>query len=193
MGVKARENPFSTRNIEAIRFRRYGNGIDQLLEIAGQVKYRGAIVGPHGAGKTTLMEEMAKRLAEKGFAIKKLFVNDTNKLSRQDRKLFTGNVKESEIVLLDGADEFGPVAWRQFKRTVIGTGAGLIITTHKRGMLETIIECSTDAELLAEIVEELLGGRVFVERDVIDAVFESHGGNIRNCLWQLYDMWAETG
>jgi hypothetical protein len=62
---------------------------------------------------------------------------------------------------------------------------GLVITSHRPGLLATLFECETTPELLAGIVRELAG-------DGVDAgeLHARHAGNVRNALRELYDRWA---
>ncbi len=62
---------------------------------------------------------------------------------------------------------------------------GLVITSHRPGLLPTLYECETSPELLAGIVEELAGEELDSEE-----VLARHRGNIRDALRELYDRWA---
>jgi hypothetical protein len=62
---------------------------------------------------------------------------------------------------------------------------GLVITSHRPGLLPTLFECTTSPELLAEIVGELSGADLEAGE-----LYERHRGNVRDALRELYDRWA---
>jgi hypothetical protein len=85
---------------------------------------------------------------------------------------------------LDGAEQLGRVGWWSFLRKA-RRARGLVITSHRAGLLPTLVECETSAPLLREIVECLHPGR-----PAIDLLFDRHGGNVREALRELYDLHA---
>ena len=62
---------------------------------------------------------------------------------------------------------------------------GLVITSHRCGLLPTLVECETSAPLLREIVETLHPGQ-----PEVDLLFDRHRGNVREALRELYDFHA---
>ena len=62
---------------------------------------------------------------------------------------------------------------------------GLVITSHRPGLLPTLFECETSPELLAGIVGELAGSEVEAGE-----LWARHRGNVRDALRELYDQWA---
>jgi hypothetical protein len=70
---------------------------------------------------------------------------------------------------------------------------GLVITTHRLGMMNTLVESSTSERLLAEIVGELIGDPKAAPEDLVREIYRRCNGNIRNCLWEMYDIWVMEG
>ena len=64
---------------------------------------RCAITGPHGHGKTTLMEDIMKRLIAEDQPVKHLRLNLTLKNQRL-LWLFRRKLNNEDVVLLDGAE-----------------------------------------------------------------------------------------
>jgi energy-coupling factor transporter ATP-binding protein EcfA2 len=153
--VKARENPFeSERIIATIRYTCAAGSIATLIERLAALRYRAAIVGPHGAGKTTLLEDLARALEERGFRITLL------RLAAEDRRLpdswpaSAGELGARDIVCLDGAEQLSRGAWLSF-RWRARHAAGLIVTSHRRGRLPLLVQCTTSPDLLDRIVRRL--------------------------------------
>jgi hypothetical protein len=196
--MRARDNPFATDRVLSIRYTLAGDTWSTLLARLERLRYRAAIIGPHGAGKTTLLEDLGARLAARGFRVKPL------RLDCHDRTFsatflvrFFRGLAPSDIILLDGAEQLGPRAWRDFYRRA-ACAAGLIVTTHRRGPLPTLVECRTDAPLLDELVARLLGAvppdrLASIQRQLpsTDELYVRHRGNIRTALRELYDCCAE--
>src|SRR5437868_15544127 len=70
--VKARDNPFAADRVLRVRYRPQGWTWEQLLARLEQLDYRGAIVGPEGRGKTTLLEDLGERLKGRGHNVRHL-------------------------------------------------------------------------------------------------------------------------
>jgi GTPase SAR1 family protein len=194
--MKARENPFRSECVEAVGYRFVDGGSwHGLMGRLGELEYRAAIVGPDGSGKSTLLDELAPRLVDQGFSVKRLFLNDESPrpalaaLSDEasDDEASDSEVSDKGIVLFDGADLLGRLEWGRFKRAT-KRAAGLIITSHRPGLLPTVIECRTTPEVFEEIVAELLNGRQ--ECLPHKNLYEKHNGNVRDMLRELYDIYA---
>lgn len=183
--MRARENPFRTERVLAVRYRPQSATWDDLLARLESLRWRGAIVGPHGSGKTTLLEDLAPRLRDRGFATRLLRLDD---LSPSLPGGALDCLGPREIVLLDGGEVMGARAWRSFVGQTRGAG-GMVATLHRAGRLPTWVECAPTPELLDEIVRDL-GGATLAAR--APALFAAHRGNLRDALRALYDLCANT-
>ncbi|MBN2133583.1 MAG: hypothetical protein JW741_29045 [Sedimentisphaerales bacterium] len=188
--MKARDNPFTVERLHAIRYRTAETTFEEILSRLDEMNYRAAIVGPEGSGKTTLLGNLQDALAQQGFKTWMFFVNDTAPLDGPGcRKLLT-DVAPDEIVLLDGADAVGRSSWSLFRHRTANHAAGLIITSHRPGLLPTLVKCATTPALLAEIVNELKPPGRTLAPSFLDDLYNRHAGNLRDCLRELYDLYA---
>ena len=76
--MRARDNPFRTDRVLAVRYRLDQGTFDGLLDRLDALGRRAAIVGPKGSGKTTLLEDLAPRLRDRGFTVRELRLNEEN-------------------------------------------------------------------------------------------------------------------
>ena len=188
--MRARDNPFKTDRVLGVRYRLRGETWEGLLGRLKGLDYRAAIIGPDGAGKTTLLEDLEPTLAGLGFRVRSLRLDRETRVFPRGflRKLFAG-LDRRDLLLFDGADVMSRFSWQRFKARSKKAG-GLVITSHRRGMLPTLIECATSPELLAEIIAELTGGpptpRVSTEK-----LYAKHNGNLRDALREMYDAYAD--
>lgn len=190
--MKARDNPFRTGRVLGVRYRMSGETLEDLLDRLKQLDYRGAIVGPKGTGKTTLLEDLEPALAAIGFNVVRLRLDDrTRSFPRVFLKRFFSELSKRDVILFDGAEQMSWLEWRRFKLRST-RAVGLVITSHHRGMLPTLRECATSPELLDEIITELLGGAPAAIRDAIVDLHRKHNGNLRDALREMYDLAALT-
>lgn len=186
--MKARENPFASDRVIAIRYSCPGAGIETLIKRLAALNYRAAIVGPHGAGKTTLLEDLAQVLQDRGFRVRFL------RLATDDRRLPADwpsqavHLGPRDIVCLDGAEQLSGIQWLWFRRRARRAG-GLIVTSHAKGRLPLLIECTTSADLLEGIVRRLSPAAAAGAPSSAD-LFRRHQGNLRDALRELYDFHA---
>jgi hypothetical protein len=182
---RARDNPFAVQRVLEIRYRlTTGLTWEDLLERLASLNWRAAIVGPHGSGKTTLLEDLAPRIEACGFRVRTISLREAHpRLDPADRAVLR-SLGPQDVLLLDGAEQLGWFSWMLVRLRARRAG-GLVITSHRPGLLPTLVECETSPELLAEIVGELAGGEVDFEE-----LHARHGGNLRDALRELYDRWA---
>ena len=185
--MRARDNPFRTEQVLRVRYRLASGTWDGLLDRFDALGRRAAIVGPQGSGKTTLLEDLAPRLRSRGFGVRELRLDtETPRFEPGVLDRFFASLESRDVILFDGAEQLGFLAWSRFERRA-RAAAGLAITVHRPGRLSTLLETSTSPELLDDLVEEILGDRA-PERT--RGLFEKHGGNLRDALRELYDQFA---
>lgn len=177
--MRARDNPFASDRVERLRFR-LPDGLtwDELLQRLAALRFRAALVGPHGRGKTTLLEELAPRLTARGFRVRTVTLRQDER--RVDWKRLR-SLGPDDILFLDGAELLGRLGWLRVRLSCRRAG-GLIVTSHLPGLLPTLLECKTTPELLAGLVRELTG-----EQLETGELFAQHGGNVRMAFWEMYD------
>jgi hypothetical protein len=181
--TRARDNPFCTNRVLAVRYRPQGWTWLQLYARLEAMNYCGAIVGPKGSGKTTLLEDLRDHFESTGRPCRLI------RLSRDRRRVPASSllrIAEGELVLLDGAEQLNFMSWARFRNRALDCAAGLVITTHTPGRLPTLLETFTSPALLDSIVADLLPtSRPSPER--VRDLFTRHRGNLRDALRELYD------
>lgn len=189
--MKARDNPFATHRILQARYRLQNYSWNELLARLENLHFRAAIVGPEGVGKTTLLEDLAPHLKRRGFAIINLRLDlEKRNFSRDEWNQLWRDVSTQKVILFDGAEQMPRWKWELFKKKSRAAG-GLIITSHRAGMLPTLLNCSTSPQLLDELIEEIAPHEAAKLKDKTAALFHKHDGNLRHCLRELYDIYAD--
>ena len=189
----ARLNPFAAGRVEALDYR-FPEGLDwpTFLDRLEELGFRAALVGPEGRGKTSLLEQLGERLEARGFTPRRATLRrGQRRLPRTERRRLLGDPGPRDVLLIDGVQELSRWSWWRLRRRS-RKAAGLVITSHREGGLPTLLRCETSPELLEELVAELLGAEDRDDLAALDlpALYERHGGNVREALWELYDRWA---
>jgi hypothetical protein len=186
--MKARENPFATDRILRVRYRPQEMTWDQILARLASLRYRAAIVGPHGSGKTTLLEDLEPLLLAQGFELRRARLDtESPRLARSQWRQLTSRLTDRHIILFDGAELMPRLLWPLFRWPARHAG-GLIVTSHRPGLLPTLIETTTSPRLLSQIVTDILP----CPDPSLDAgaLYRRHAGNLREALRELYDSYA---
>ena len=185
----ARDNPFAVHRVLRVRYRMPEGGWDSLLARLEALGHRGAIVGLHGRGKTTLLEDFAEKLRSRGLRVRSIRIpGGARELSAdQERSLAEWNA--GELLALDSAGALSYRAWRRVRQAT-RSAAGLVVTFHRPALLPTLVELRTTPGLLADIVCELAGRDLAARLPPADELFARHAGNLRAALRELYDYCA---
>ncbi|MCG6158084.1 hypothetical protein [Rubinisphaera margarita] len=186
----ARFNPFATEHLVKIRYQFETDSLEGLIGQLDAMNRRAALVGPEGHGKTTLQREIAAHYESRGVTVHWI------RLTRDRRVLPTGAIPElrrilkaDDLLCVDGAEQMNWWTWRKLIRS-LPAETGCLITTHQPGLLPTLRQCETTPELLDRIVAELLRSGFPDWKIPTKDVFARHRGDLRLCLFELYDAYA---
>jgi len=187
--MKARENPFATHRVERLLYRiPAGQDWASLLHRLQMQNLCGAIVGRHGTGKTTLLEQFQPHLKNLGFEPHLIQLrSDATMREKEALPEIIRKIERPGFILLDGAEQLSTRHWLRV-RSAAGNAAGFIVTVHRVSRLPILVECETSAGLLTELVHELSEEELSHARAT--DLYTRHFGNIRDCLRELYDEWA---
>jgi hypothetical protein len=189
--MKARDNPFAVDRLDRLRFRLLDDSWNTLVRRLERLDFRASVVGPHGSGKTMLLGELAPRLQATGHPVKRLRLNEQQPtFSRICLQELWRNLTPADIIVLDGAEQLSRIAWWRFRRRC-RVARGLIVSSHRPGLLPTLIECRTNRELLLDLLQELLGGQDLAVCGEAERLYDRHHGNIREVWRALYDQCAD--
>jgi len=188
--MRARDNPFATARLEELPFE-FPDGMswEVLLQRIVSLDYRGAIVGPKGSGKTTLLNELQAELVERGFIpIRARLDKQHQHFSPEFWQEFSSQITSRNAVLLDGAEQLDARTWKRFLREA-SPASGVIITSHRSGLLPTLVECRTSAALFRRLVGHLVEPPT-LDGLPLDQIYAKYQGNVRSALLELYDHFA---
>jgi hypothetical protein len=194
--VRPRDNPFSVQRLARLEVRLQGADWATLETRLAALGHRAALVAPEGHGKSRLLVAFAARLAARGHHPRHLQLRSGQRwLRRSHWRTLLADPGANDFWLVDGAEQLSPLAWH-WLRWRARAAAGLVITSHRAGLLPTWWEPRTSPELLAELVAELLaatageGAGALPTLPDLDRLWADYGGDLRAALLALYDHCA---
>lgn len=194
------DNPFATcwTRPGAIPFRfADGQSTERLVERFAAANWRGAIIGPHGGGKSTLLETLKLALIAAGHSISSITLRNgqrrlPHRLIDHARPGPADNYAGGRrfIVIVDGYEQ---LSWLERLR-LIGEcrrrHLGLLITSHAATCLPTLIRLTPSRQLIEQLVRELCDQvSTHIAAEEVAASHACHGSNVREIFFDLYDRY----
>jgi hypothetical protein len=187
-------NPFSTRFIRpgAIPFIfPDGQSAALLVDRLRDFQWRAQLIGPHGSGKSTLLAALIPALESVG---REVLAIDLHQGQRRLPNLAAGTLSAATLLVIDGYEQLSWWSRRRVKGLCRRTGAGLLVTAHTDLGLPTLYSTEPSQTLAQAVVARLLaGGDRRITSDDISTAFAASGGNIRETLFRLYDIYHQRG
>ena len=138
----ARNNPFAVHRVLRVRYRMPDGGWELLLARLAALGYRGAIVGLHGRGKTTLLEDLGEKLRSRGRRVTFIRIPGGARELSRDQERVLAELPAGELLALDSAGGLSSRAWRRV-RGAARSAAGLVVTSHGPAPLPLLVELRT--------------------------------------------------
>jgi hypothetical protein len=186
------DNPFSTRCVRpgAIAYRfPAGCSADKLVDRLQANGWRGQIVGPHGSGKSTLLAALIEAIRKRGRAVLLIELHDGQRRLPKQSRLSLRSTADA-LVIVDGYEQLSHFSRMRLKRLCAKRGLGLLVTAHADVGFPTLVATSTTVELAKRLATELLAGQEMpLCSGQFEEIFSRHRGNMREVLFELYDLY----
>jgi hypothetical protein len=184
------ENPFATRRTRpgAVPFVfPPKESADSLLERLRAQGWWGQIVGPHGTGKSTLLAALRPLLQAAGRQMAEIALHDGQR--RLPAEFWSGPWTSNTQVVIDGYEQLSQWARHRLKWRCRRLGCGLLVTGHAPLGLPEVFCTRADLDTARQVVERLAGtDSGTVNSQDLTERFQAHGGNLREVLFDLYDL-----
>ena len=187
-------NPFSTRFVRPGSFDyvfEEGEDAGRLVARLRAAAWQGEIVGPHGSGKSALLATLIPEIRRVGKIPLLVELHDgQRRLPANLSGLALNGLALNSVLIVDGYEQLGFGARFRlafFRRWCFRRrrGIGLLVTAHRSVGFCELYRTRPSVELAAKIVERLLAN---VPREDIQRAFDRRDGNIRETLFDLYDL-----
>jgi len=185
------DNPFNAQRMDALGYIEFEYVLSEVASRLERHGYRGAICGPHGCGKTAMLQALGDQLMEHGLTPLPLFINsDRNQALPADWRRTIRRAKQTDALLLDGYDllPMWARAWVWFASRRAGA---VVVTTHREVRFKTLARPTPSRILLKQLVEQL--APTLMDEIDTDRLFDQSGGNLREALRLAYDQFAAHG
>jgi hypothetical protein len=190
-------NPFATRCVRPgalpYCFPDGGNA-EQLIEQLKVNGWRGAIVGPHGTGKSTLLAELRPHIERAGWRVEMIALHDGQR--RLPVSFWAAIGREMQcFVIVDGFEQIGWWSRRRLLQACRRNEWGLLITAHRSDAiagLPVIYQTFGDLQIVQHLVDDLLpyhGGEI--QPSDVSTAFLAHQGNVRETMFALYELFEQ--
>ena len=185
-------NPFSVRWIDPRRVffeRLRGICLNQLmrqLEVEGGW---GQIVGPHGSGKTTLVNQLEIQLLQRSAPVVKVVLHRQG-WHRGFQQALSATRRSGTRLIVDGFEQLPRFAQWVLRWLCGWRGCGLLVTSHRDVQLPWLVRTKASLAWVQQIVSRLLQScpeNLILEEDVRTCYYRQEG-NLRETLVALYDL-----
>lgn len=213
--MRPRDNPFRVERLRALPYELPEGeswvGILERLDELTAAQGVAVVLGPEGRGKSTLVRELARRLAARGETVRTVTLRrGQRRLAAEqwdvlDRAVGVGVGDEDgdgDRVwwCVDGIEQVGAWHRSRLRRLAQARGARLLVTGHgplghplsfaSGSRWPILIRCETSPELLERLVGRLLGERDGVPLPPAEDLHHRHDGNLALALLEAYDRCA---
>lgn len=186
------DNPFSAICLRpgAIAFQfPPGRSAASLIERLETLGWRGQIVGPHGSGKSALVAVLIEALERSGRPVVLVELHDGQGRLPADL-VRTLESKSGTVLIVDGYEQLGFWSRRRLRRLCRRRKMALVVTAHASAGFPDLFRTAPGLPLACRIVEERLRDRsIEVTPDEIRQRYERHRGDLRELLFDLYDLY----
>ncbi len=185
-------NPFSTRFVRpgAIPFQfNQSENAHSLIERLQSNHWQGEIIGPHGTGKSTLLETLIPELENHGRSIVLLKLTAPQPALSWSQ-LLAGRWNANTQVIIDGYEQLGWLSRSilAFRRRL--TGAGMLVTAHQPAGFPKFYTTAVSEQLAISLVEQLTqSSEAKIAKEEVVQALQASRGNLRDTLFQLYDLY----
>ena len=192
-----RSNPFAVRCVRpgAAPYL-FPDGLDAaaLVRRFAALGWRGAVVGPHGSGKSTALASLAPALAAAGRTPWQVTLHDGRRTLpgeawRDLRGLTPG---DAVVAVIDGYEQLGWLARRRLRLLCWRRGHGLLVTAHGPVGLPVLLRTEVAPETARRVIDRLRpGGEAPSEADLARRL-QAWQGNFREVLFEMYDEYERS-
>lgn len=187
-------NPFSTRWVRpgAVAYR-FASGFDAEALVARlrDFGWRGAIVGPHGSGKSALLATLAPQVEQSGLIVRSVTLHDGQRRLPGDFA-WPACDEPRGVIVVDGYEQLGWIARWKLNSHCRRSGWGLLVTVHSCGAaaeFPVLYRASPNLATVERLIEEQLPPHDgLIQAGEIAAAFRDHHGNVRETFFSLYDL-----
>ena len=158
-----------------------------VAELARQ-QWRGAIIGPHGSGKSSLLAALRPALAAQSRAVVQQQLQSGQR-SLDWSALAWRDWTNHTLVIIDGYEQLSLWQCLLLRARCRQRSAGLLVTAHQPVRLPLLFATKPTLELALDIVQRLLpdSDDRITPSDVV-AAFTQKKGDLREMLLSLYDV-----
>lgn len=162
--------------------------LEGLLATLAETGWKGAIEGPHGTGKSALLSALAARLREAGKSVHIIELRDRQRYLPSE--FWDAEPVRETVLFVDGYEQLGRLSRYRLDRLCRRLELGLVVTSHTPVALPTLYRTSPDEDLAWQVVQRLMThGHSLVTREDVAAAFTRCGGNLREMLFEMYDLY----
>ncbi len=171
-----------------------GKSLQQLVDVLEANVWQGQITGGHGTGKSTLLAALTPAIEDRGRSVESIMLTAGQ---RHLPRNFFASLRRGAglgVAAVDGVEQLHPWNRLFLKRFCRAHGAGLVVASHRRADLPTLYETAVDEVRAWGVVQRLQNG--FPPRIAIEDLRQRlarHEGNLREALFDLYDLYEERG
>lgn len=189
--MRACDNPFAMSRIERVPYLMPDCDWEGIEKRLAKNRGRGALIGPHGHGKTTLLEAIAGQLTDRGYDVSFLRFNDVDRIISPERASLIASANHPRsAVMIDGAEVLPLHRWYRIRFALRHAGF-VIITAHTPGYLPALYECRTTPDTLHRVIQHVAPREAARIRNECGALHDRFNGNVREVLRHLYDRYAD--
>jgi hypothetical protein len=166
-----------------------GEDVQRLVGRLREQGWWGAVLGPHGSGKSALLATLVEDLERLPRRVLRVELHDgERRLPDHARRALTQDPPEQLVI--DGYEQLGRLARWRLRGNCRRRGLGLLVSAHRPVGLPELYRTRVDLDLAQRLVEHLQAGHEpRVAAADVAAAHARHREDVRELLFALYDLY----